>query len=259
MMTKFINWLTEKCVFGLRLYALMAIIVGALLVLLLFSFSFWMSFRKRARMMKLPTSNTKSSHKLISTMVQPNYETTSKPISQAFIELPTSSSGNISEDRITIEKEIVHIRQGSAETPSSAETHKTAFAAEKTTPDTAKSMIESRFDSSSIGTSTMEGLEPTSSLGCASSPSEALVSHLGWGHWYSLKDLEVATSYFAESNVVGKGGYGIVYHGILADGINIAVKKLVNNRYIFYVVDQSYDQRGFITGLGVNVLKCFNT
>jgi len=56
------------------------------------------------------------------------------------------------------------------------------------------------------------------------------VSHLGWGHWYTLRELEEATAAFAPEHVVGEGGYGIVYRGILAGGYQVAVKNLLNNR-----------------------------
>ncbi|XP_011008528.1 PREDICTED: probable serine/threonine-protein kinase At1g01540 isoform X3 [Populus euphratica] len=56
------------------------------------------------------------------------------------------------------------------------------------------------------------------------------VSHLGWGHWYTLRELEVATNSFAHEKVIGEGGYGIVYHGVLEDNTEIAVKNLLNNR-----------------------------
>ncbi|CAM8974481.1 unnamed protein product [Rhodiola kirilowii] len=56
------------------------------------------------------------------------------------------------------------------------------------------------------------------------------VSHLGWGRWYTLRELEVATNGLADENVVGEGGYGIVYSGVLADNTMVAVKNLLNNR-----------------------------
>ncbi|KAF3612560.1 putative serine/threonine-protein kinase [Capsicum annuum] len=56
------------------------------------------------------------------------------------------------------------------------------------------------------------------------------VSHLGWGHWYTLRELEIATNYFAEENVIGEGGYGIVYRGVMVDNSRVAVKNLLNNR-----------------------------
>lgn len=56
------------------------------------------------------------------------------------------------------------------------------------------------------------------------------VSHLGWGRWYTLRELEAATNGLCEENVIGEGGYGIVYRGILTDGTKVAVKNLLNNR-----------------------------
>ncbi|KAF8406301.1 hypothetical protein HHK36_008386 [Tetracentron sinense] len=56
------------------------------------------------------------------------------------------------------------------------------------------------------------------------------VSHLGWGHWYTLRELEAATNGFADECVIGEGGYGIVYHGVLENNSQVAVKNLLNNR-----------------------------
>ena len=68
---------------------------------------------------------------------------------------------------------------------------------------------------SSVGSGTMVGPE---------------VSHLGWGRWYTLRELKVATNGLREENVIGEGGYGIVYSGLFADGTRVAVKNLLNNR-----------------------------
>lgn len=43
---------------------------------------------------------------------------------------------------------------------------------------------------------------------------------------FSYRELKSATNSFNESNDIGKGGSGTVYHGILRDGKSIAVKKL---------------------------------
>ncbi|CAL5331726.1 hypothetical protein CsSME_00012901 [Camellia sinensis var. sinensis] len=56
------------------------------------------------------------------------------------------------------------------------------------------------------------------------------VSHLGWGRWYTLRELEDATNGLSDENVIGEGGYGIVYCGVLADNTRVAVKNLLNNR-----------------------------
>jgi hypothetical protein len=54
-------------------------------------------------------------------------------------------------------------------------------------------------------------------------------SHLGWGHWFTLRDLELATNRFSRENVLGEGGYGVVYRGRLVNGTEVAIKKIFNN------------------------------
>lgn len=55
------------------------------------------------------------------------------------------------------------------------------------------------------------------------------ISHLGWGHWFTLRDLELATNRFSPENVIGEGGYGVVFRGRLINGSEVAVKKILNN------------------------------
>lgn len=43
---------------------------------------------------------------------------------------------------------------------------------------------------------------------------------------FTYKDLEVATEKFSETNVIGNGGFGVVYKGLLSDGTVAAVKML---------------------------------
>ncbi|KAG9140549.1 hypothetical protein Leryth_016050 [Lithospermum erythrorhizon] len=54
-------------------------------------------------------------------------------------------------------------------------------------------------------------------------------SKLGWGHWFTLRDLQIATNRFSKENIIGEGGYGIVYSGQLINGSLVAVKRLLNN------------------------------
>jgi hypothetical protein len=72
-------------------------------------------------------------------------------------------------------------------------------------------------------------IEESSSVS-VESPSPS--ANTGWGRWYSLKELENATDGFAEGNLIGEGGYGIVYRGILQDGSIVTVKNLLNNKYV---------------------------
>ncbi|XXG81392.1 hypothetical protein AAC387_Pa09g2039 [Persea americana] len=64
----------------------------------------------------------------------------------------------------------------------------------------------------------------------SSSVVSAEMSGMGWGRWYGMRELEVATGGFSAENVIGEGGYGIVYKGVLADRSVIAVKSLLNNK-----------------------------
>ncbi|KAK1438035.1 hypothetical protein QVD17_03836 [Tagetes erecta] len=81
------------------------------------------------------------------------------------------------------------------------------------------------------GTSGSVWKQSSSSHGAMASPFNGLpeASHLGWGHWFTLRDLEQATRRFSHENVVGEGGYGVVYKGTLINGTEVAVKKLLNN------------------------------
>ncbi|XP_020589468.1 protein NSP-INTERACTING KINASE 3-like isoform X2 [Phalaenopsis equestris] len=57
---------------------------------------------------------------------------------------------------------------------------------------------------------------------------EQYESEVRLGHLkrYSFKELRIATNHFDSKNILGKGGYGIVYKGCLRDGTLVAVKRL---------------------------------
>lgn len=42
---------------------------------------------------------------------------------------------------------------------------------------------------------------------------------------FSLEELAHATKNFAEANLVGTGGFGLVYKGLLLDGTVVAIKR----------------------------------
>lgn len=43
---------------------------------------------------------------------------------------------------------------------------------------------------------------------------------------FTYKELEMATNKFSEANVIGDGGFGVVYRGVLSDGTVAAIKML---------------------------------
>lgn len=47
---------------------------------------------------------------------------------------------------------------------------------------------------------------------------------------FSLREIQVATDNFDNQNIFGKGGFGKVYKGRLADGSLVAVKRLKEDR-----------------------------
>ncbi|KAG8368244.1 hypothetical protein BUALT_Bualt15G0025100 [Buddleja alternifolia] len=86
---------------------------------------------------------------------------------------------------------------------------------------------ESKKVSSISNESSTTRSESSSSALSASTDS---VGNFGWGRWYNLRELETATNRFSGENVIGEGGYGIVYRGVLHDGSVVAVKNLLNNK-----------------------------
>ncbi|KAK8668839.1 hypothetical protein V6N13_106285 [Hibiscus sabdariffa] len=54
--------------------------------------------------------------------------------------------------------------------------------------------------------------------------------HLGQLKRFSLRELQVATDYFSNKHILGRGGFGKVYKGRLADGSLVAVKRLKEER-----------------------------
>ncbi|XP_050209052.1 probable receptor-like protein kinase At1g11050 [Mercurialis annua] len=49
--------------------------------------------------------------------------------------------------------------------------------------------------------------------------------------WFKIHDLEKATDKFSQKNFVGRGGFGVVYKGVLTDGSVVAVKRIIESDF----------------------------
>ncbi|KAG8377579.1 hypothetical protein BUALT_Bualt08G0047800 [Buddleja alternifolia] len=165
-------------IFGLRLWVVLGICVGAAIVILLFLISLWITSRRNNK----KSSLTFSTHKINSTTTIPKVsreiqeirvDPTRKPDANPKLLLlpasdPIPEPGPCEDQRIHIE-----IGKG----------HRITY------PDKAGSGHGS--GEGRPGGEAMAGPE---------------VSHLGWGHWYTLRELEESTNGFADENVIGEGG-----------------------------------------------------
>ncbi|GJS09462.1 leaf rust 10 disease-resistance locus receptor-like protein kinase-like 1.4 protein [Tanacetum coccineum] len=99
----------------------------------------------------------------------------------------------------------------------------------------------------------------TSSISSYASPIKAKefgrCSYFG-AQVFTYEELEVATDNFNDSRELGDGGYGTVYHGILFDGREVAVKRLYENN--FKRVEQFMNEVEILTRLDhVNLVKLY--
>ncbi|ESR58210.1 protein kinase domain-containing protein [Citrus sinensis] len=172
-------------IFGLRLWVVIGILLGSLIVLALFLLSLCLTSRRKK-------------HNHLQQQQQSKQILNTPPISKEIQEI-VHHPAPVPEIQVDIGK--IEHRVVFSDRASSGESRGTGSACETAS-----------FGSGSVGPE---------------------VSHLGWGRWYTLRELEAATSGLCEENVIGEGGYGIVYRGILSDGTKVAVKNLLNNRLAY--------------------------
>uniref|UniRef100_A0A0C9RRT6 non-specific serine/threonine protein kinase n=1 Tax=Wollemia nobilis TaxID=56998 RepID=A0A0C9RRT6_9CONI len=238
----------KTSIFGLRLWVVIGIGVGAFIVLILFCLSLWLTSRRKSKRIpekyagraKIPMvskeiqevrvdpmqnshhhhhhhggSNSSARGDMEKAVVHMGYGQRANPIYD--VERGNGRGGTINGRHSTIGEEIVgrahHARGGVVE-----ERHEICVEVGKD-----HRIISPSDKPSSHGSGEARSSETLS-------PAVPEVSHLGWGHWYTLRELEEATNCFSDENVIGEGGYGIVYRGLLTDNTNVAVKNLMNNR-----------------------------
>lgn len=204
----------KTVVFGLKVWVLMGIMVGLFIIIILVVLSICLTLRKKSKRVnrKLPLNHTLSHSEEIKEIRVDQVSSNNHPQNVAFMSLNDKfrdgDSGKVSNQT----------RNGDNSSQSGSFNHLEKDA------NGSQSGEESGFKSISTYRSSSHPIT-------APSPLSGLpeFSHLGWGHWFTLRDLEQATNRFSKDNVIGEGGYGVVYRGQLINGNPVAVKKLLNN------------------------------
>lgn len=263
----------KTSIFGLKLWVVVGIGVGALIVVMLFILTVWLAFRRRAKKPhdKLPSVMIPNDSKEIKEVKVDRVGNTYLAPPDGVLLPITETSG----EKESSDKTVVHVGAGDIIYPALRPTPEPSKGNGKlrfpeVTPDKllqlrseadgiseSDSVIRdhdteerSTADSSRVTSGSHDGdrrgLVPaehgdkasvrSADVRSTGSPSSE-VAQLSWGNWYSFGDLEAATEGFSQLNVLGEGGYGIVFRGRLNDGVYIAVKSLLNNRWrkLFFI------------------------
>ncbi|KAL8155643.1 putative receptor-like protein kinase At5g18500 [Apium graveolens] len=207
-------------VFGLQLWELIAIIMGLFIIVILLVTAFLFTSRKKPRKITeiIPLSRIPPVSKEIKEVkvekVSPNQFV---PREGILLTIHDKAS-DIEADKVMVHLGMGKKKNGDHNSSQGSVNHLD------------KDGYRSNSGEGSSGTFPVD--KPSSSHQLtAPSPLTGLpeFSHLGWGHWFTLRDLEVATNRFSKDNVIGEGGYGVVYRGRLVNGSSVAIKKLFNN------------------------------
>ncbi|KAL7220918.1 hypothetical protein ACSBR2_013743 [Camellia fascicularis] len=215
------NELSKKTqIFHLKVWVLIGISVGIFIVIILLVLSFCLTSRKKARRAndKLPVSQIPNVSKEIKEIkIDQNSANHFAPRVGDFLALHDNFSDNDS-DKFLLRSSVDKTNNADNSSQSGSFNH----------------LEKDGYGSQSGEKGCIRPLNvfrPSSHPITVPSPLTGLpeFSHLGWGHWFTLRDLEIATNRFSKENIIGEGGYGVVYQGHLINGTPVAVKNLLNN------------------------------
>ncbi|KAK4803855.1 hypothetical protein SAY86_003672 [Trapa natans] len=221
----------KTSIFGLRLWVVIGICVGAAIVIVLFIISLYFTSKRNT------ASSPSSSMKLKKSQKKNRTSHSYLPTSAS----PASADAATTNSTIPIfSKEIPEIRVDDLDTDPALVHDSNPLPLVLVPSQPQESLSSQRRIHIEIGrdhrityperAGTEAEAVHTGDMVMVAAPPPPEVSHLGWGHWYTLSELEIATNGFGEENAIGEGGYGIVYRGILDDNTVVAVKNLLNNR-----------------------------
>ncbi|KAG8363962.1 hypothetical protein BUALT_Bualt19G0076900 [Buddleja alternifolia] len=210
-------------VFNLKVWEVIGIIVGILIVVILFLLTFYLTSRKKSRRAKkpLPLSQIPTISKEIKEVRVEQVSTNEFVPRDGILLTIQDKSSDKESDKVLVHLGMPKAKNGDNGNQSGSFHH----------VDKDYCGPHSGEEGSSSGTFGVYNKPSSSHPITAPSPLSGLpeFSHLGWGHWFTLRDLEVATNRFSKENILGEGGYGVVYRGQLINGTPVAVKKLLNN------------------------------
>ncbi|XP_023530501.1 probable receptor-like protein kinase At2g42960 [Cucurbita pepo subsp. pepo] len=215
--------LSKKTSFlGLSLWVLICLCVGAFIVLILGILSVWVMFRRKTR--RSPENFSVSQIPNVSKDIKVDRIATQSAhhnhLESLYLSINDKSSDKNSE------KMIGHLGMSKSSDHDNISQCSSNYHNERV-------FSSHSGEEGSSGTVRKQGSMSYGAYGglVTASPLVGLpeISHLGWGHWFTLRDLEYATNRFSADNVLGEGGYGVVYKGRLINGTEVAVKKLLNN------------------------------
>ncbi|KAH9670307.1 protein kinase domain-containing protein [Citrus sinensis] len=210
--------LSKKTIFGIKVWEVIGISVALFIIIILSVLSFCLTSRKKSRRARnnLPFSQIPTVSKEIKE-VRVEQVSTNEFVQRDGILLTIHDKSSDKES----DKVMVHLGMGKLKKGDNS-SHSGSF--HHTDKDGGSISGE---DSGSVTVYKPSSSHPIT----APSPLIGLpeFSQLGWGHWFTLRDLELATNRFSKENVLGEGGYGVVYRGNLINGSPVAVKKILNN------------------------------
>ncbi|KAK2969653.1 hypothetical protein RJ640_025830 [Escallonia rubra] len=206
--------LTKKTpILHLEVWMLLAIFVGVFTVAILLLLPFCHSRKKSRKASSLPISlNQNASSEIKEIKIDLNSATNFVGHKGDFLSL---------EDKFSDENSDKHLVHSSNEKTKNADNSSQSGSFTHLEKDDAGYVSGEHGSAEKVNLHTLTIPSPLSGL--------PEFSRLGWGHWFTLRDLEVATKRFSKEYIIGEGGYGVVYRGYLMNGSPVAVKRLLNN------------------------------
>ncbi|XP_059648378.1 probable receptor-like protein kinase At5g18500 [Cornus florida] len=211
----------KTAIFDLKVWELIGIIVGLFIMVILSALTFYLSSLKKSRRTRdrIPLSQIPNVSKEIKEVRVEQISTNEFVPRDGILLTIHDKSSDKESDKI-----MVHLGMGKLKNGDNNSQSDSFRLMEK---DGVGSQSGEEGSSGSFAVYKPSSSHPVTT----SSPLSGLpeISHLGWGHWFTLRDLELATNRFSKENVIGEGGYGVVYRGHLINETPVAVKKLLNN------------------------------